>query len=324
MVMSQFRGIFEVLMIYNRFQWVICQLDELRKCIKPSQIRNALATLPRTLSGTYDRILADVDERSWEDVRKILMLMAYSYATLLIEEVAEAVAIDIEGSHFHLEDRFLETSSVMTICPGLITTGYADNVYTHGTRQKYVRFVHSSIKGYLTAGTTRAGRAAEIPLEAEAHARIAEMCLIYLLDLPQFGKRVRPHYINHQFPFAIYAWSNWTYHARMAAPASDRLEKKALALLQPQNVPEVFNLNIRSGLAKSKINPLFDASNAGLTLVVEQLLVQGAGVHKPDIYADALSAALCAASLWGHLAILQLLLDHGASVNFEKPAESTP
>ena len=244
--------------------------------------------------------------------------MAYSEDALYIEEVAEAVAINTKDSHFHFEDRFFENSSVMAICPGLITTDKVGD----GSGDRYqhkVRFVHSSIKDYLTGGTTRVGRAAEIPSEAEAHARIAEMCLIYLLDIPPFKKGTKGTSIKREFPLVDYATDRWKYHARMSRPADDRIDRMALALLRPQIAPEIFNQYTRSGWSKNKTNPLLDASLAGLTRVVEQLLIQGAGIHQPDAFAEASSDALCEASRLGYLAILQLLLDYGAPVNYKVP-----
>lgn len=42
-------------MMLNRFRWVFCQLDKLRRCLSP-RIRQALDELPETLDETYERI----------------------------------------------------------------------------------------------------------------------------------------------------------------------------------------------------------------------------------------------------------------------------
>ena len=45
-----------------RFRWVVCQLDELRKCARLSERRKALKALPKTLDETYEQILVNIDE----------------------------------------------------------------------------------------------------------------------------------------------------------------------------------------------------------------------------------------------------------------------
>jgi len=46
-------------MISDRFRWVFCQLDTLRRCI-PSSIRKVLDELPITLDDTYERALQGI------------------------------------------------------------------------------------------------------------------------------------------------------------------------------------------------------------------------------------------------------------------------
>src|ERR1700727_3989815 len=81
-----------------RFRWVVCQLDELRKCAKLSELRRALNALPKTLDETYERILVKIDELYREDVQKVLQFLAFSARPVSLEEVVEALAVTFEGS----------------------------------------------------------------------------------------------------------------------------------------------------------------------------------------------------------------------------------
>jgi hypothetical protein len=47
----------------DRFRWVYCQLDNLRRCV-PSSIRKALDELSTTLDETYERALRTHDSHS--------------------------------------------------------------------------------------------------------------------------------------------------------------------------------------------------------------------------------------------------------------------
>ena len=45
-----------------RFRWVFCQIDSLKKCIRPKDVRDALKSLPKTLDDFYARTLLGIDE----------------------------------------------------------------------------------------------------------------------------------------------------------------------------------------------------------------------------------------------------------------------
>lgn len=44
------------------FRWVFCQIDSLKKCIRPKDVRDALKSLPKTLDDFYARTLLGIDE----------------------------------------------------------------------------------------------------------------------------------------------------------------------------------------------------------------------------------------------------------------------
>ena len=106
----------------TRFRWAVCQLDTLRKCIKPSALRKALASLPKTLDDTYERILCNIDQDHAEDALKVLQWLAFSARPLGAQEVAEATAITLDDSPtFDPRDRLRHPTDILGICSSLIS-----------------------------------------------------------------------------------------------------------------------------------------------------------------------------------------------------------
>ena len=59
------------------FRWVDCQLQAIRRCRKPKELREALTSLPETLREVYAREVKNVEDRAVEDVRKLLGWLTY-------------------------------------------------------------------------------------------------------------------------------------------------------------------------------------------------------------------------------------------------------
>ena len=299
-------------MRYDRFQWVACQLEELRKCRKPSQVTSILGTLPRTLNDAYDRALSSVDETLWEDVCKILVLVTYSFQPLPLDALAEATAIDLKSSTFDREDRMFDTSSICTMCPGLISPKLvASRVRGHPSNGERVMFNHFSIKEYLTSSNSRTGRAAQIPARAEAHSMIAEIYLTYLSGVLNFEGDMDRARIEKNFPLITYA-SAWTLHVDKAGSASEAVGKAVMTLVLSQNIWKNFNDYKHEG-REELFTPLATACQARSTVLAQKLLDHGANVHKyyarDPVYWTVLSAAV----MQGYSPMVELLLKNGAA-----------
>lgn len=59
------------------FRWVDCQLQAIRRCRKPKELRTALTSLPKTLREVYVKEVRNVEDRAVEDVRKLLGWLTY-------------------------------------------------------------------------------------------------------------------------------------------------------------------------------------------------------------------------------------------------------
>ena len=59
------------------FRWVECQLQAVRKCRRPAEVRKTLKTLPKDLHEVYARELAKVDDSASQDVLRLLEWLAF-------------------------------------------------------------------------------------------------------------------------------------------------------------------------------------------------------------------------------------------------------
>jgi ankyrin repeat protein len=208
---------------YSRFQWVMCQLKALEKCLRPSQLRRALESLPETLNDTYAQMLSRISEGNYETAVRIFHWLIFSRRPLHIEELAELAAVDFDGESPVVE-RFWEPDEILKICPGLITTVEEHNEIDGNEPRILVRLAHISVREYLLSHDIRRGQAARYQIEeVVAHTSIAECSLLYmrLFDMP-------PSDAEKEFPLAIYTAENWLYHYELAPEQAERVHELAL------------------------------------------------------------------------------------------------
>ena len=133
--------------IHCRFRWVNCQLGYLRRCL-PGRIRRALDELPKTLYGTYERALKDIDEANWDLAHRLLQLVAVASRPLHVKELAQILGFDFAAGpipKFHgtwlLED---PVYAVLSTVPSLLAIVDADG-------SPVIQFSHFSVKEFLTS-----------------------------------------------------------------------------------------------------------------------------------------------------------------------------
>jgi hypothetical protein len=162
----------------------VCQLDTLGKCCNRAMLRKSLATLPRTLDQTYDRILTGIGEEYSEYAMRILQWLTFSARPLSVEEVAEVVAIDVTRDPAFDRDEVLEDQlEVLDICSSLvtITTNEADG--RSGSTQRIVALAHYSVQEYFVSDRIKRGSAKQYSMqEIECHDAIARGSLQYLIQ----------------------------------------------------------------------------------------------------------------------------------------------
>src|SRR3979490_3154206 len=145
-------------MMRDRFRWVYCQLDTLRRCM-PSSIRKVLDELPITLDDTYERILLSIPKEKSQHARRLFQCIVAAIRPLRVEELAEIFAIEFspkEGTNlvegWRPEDA---EEAVLSACSSLIAI-----IDDQGS--KIVQFSHFSVEEYMTSDRLQTSEIGEV------------------------------------------------------------------------------------------------------------------------------------------------------------------
>ena len=206
-----------------RFRWVSCQLESLRKCLRPSNVRQTLKTLPATLDDTYERILLNTSEEYYQEALAALTWLLFSERPLWLDEVAEIMVINLSANPaFDPNERLFDPESALTVLSSLITV-------TAKEARKEIHLAHYSVKEYLTSPRAFHSRASRFGIDPyAANQRILESCLVYIdcsksfiLEVLQQGREASAPLsrLRRVFPLIEYACKYWSVHASNAMTA---------------------------------------------------------------------------------------------------------
>jgi hypothetical protein len=114
-----------ITLILNRFRWVSCQLNALEDCLEWKSLLKALKNLPKILNETYERILANIPLAHIYHTKRILQFLTYSERPLRLDEIVNAIAIDIGDDvpreyRFNPEDRLPVPEEITRYCSSLV------------------------------------------------------------------------------------------------------------------------------------------------------------------------------------------------------------
>jgi hypothetical protein len=187
-----------------RFQYVACQLDELRELSAEGPIRKALGSLPVGLDATYDRALLRIHPEQRNRVANALMWLAFSVRPLTIDEFAEAFVLDRENMASLQKDRLFNAEDALQYLPSLIIKMPP----TRKVKGPTVRFSHFSVKEYITSERLLQGKNAARSLyfsETDAHIHIAHTCAAIIFPSKEQREKLPT-------PLRPYAQSNFNSH----------------------------------------------------------------------------------------------------------------
>ncbi len=319
-------------MIPNRFRWVFCQLDTLRRRM-PSSLRKALNEMPTTLHDTYERVLEEIPKEKRQYAHRLFQCLVAAIRPLRVEELAEIFAIEFDAEAGpNLSEGWRPENpeeTVLSACSTLITIIENDG-------SKVVQFSHFSVKEFFTSGrllTSEVGsiRHYHISLD-DAHTILARACLAVLLELDDNVNKKRVA----TFPLAFYAANYWIEHAKFEDVAS-RVQDVMECLFNPKK-PYLtawvwiydadrrrFRLSIDALTERPsplEATALYYTALCGFSGLVNCLIV----THGEDVNAKCgrHGSPLHAASYKGHLDVARLLLDHGANINLRDNFRETP
>ena len=310
---------------------MFCQFEFLRRCIRTKDIQRTLDELPKTLEGTYARILEEIDDQNWKYAHIFFQCVAAAFRPLRVDELSQFLSFDFEAEStpIFLDDQLPgdPADAVFTMCSSLLTV-----VKPEGQDSPVVQYAHFTVKEYLTS--TRLAEAKDTISRfhvsmTPAHTTVAQGCLSLLLHLDE---TITDDSLE-KFPFAEYAAENWVAHAQIE-DASLKLEDGMKRMFDPSKChlsvwvwivdPEDLMRRFYYGFHdEARATPLLYATFCGMHDIVKFLITE----HSQDVNArgfDLEETPLHVASRRGHADIAQLLLEHGADRNAQNNKSHTP
>lgn len=172
------------------------QLFSLEKCINLDELETALQSLPDDLDKTYDRILDSVPPQRMKNAIRLLQFLVHSERPLTLNEAVDAITVKLDGNlRFAASRRMLDPQEVAVYCSGLVAVVSRQDSDNKGRTVMDIQLAHFLVKEYLVldrqkrnvandskTNTFRAFIANNLE-DAVARASIAEVCLVYLLEL---------------------------------------------------------------------------------------------------------------------------------------------
>lgn len=298
-----------------------CQLQCLRSCLTLTSVRETLRSMPKTLTKTYDMILARIDTYYQKQAYEVLQWLAFAVRPLRLAEIAETLIIKPGVIALSEEDRLFSEFDILTIGSSLIRISNGDEV----------RLAHYSVKEYLMSSRLKSTALSSFHIaEQPANQYLAHACVTYLLLLN------RPERLSLEsftkLPLLNYAATHWQDHANIAFRAGYREEstknflcdilrlmdqRQGSAYLNWLRVsdPDDWNLQDLSKREQDVPKSLYYASLLGLYIVTEALINRGVDVNaRGGLFGNALQAA----AFQNHHQIVYLLLQNGAEIKLNE------
>ena len=141
----------------HRFRWVFCQLESLRNCIRPGDVRRTINSFPKTLDETYDRILLSIDSLYHQEAIAALQWLTFSKRQRTIKELTDAIIIDPKAKPpFDKENRLPNPLDITKILTSLVVTATESgppmlNWFGQNKTIEKIRLSHFSVEEYLTS-----------------------------------------------------------------------------------------------------------------------------------------------------------------------------
>ncbi|TVY84720.1 putative ankyrin repeat protein [Lachnellula suecica] len=319
------------------FQWVVCQVDMLRRCLSIASVRKALETpLPKSLDETYENILSSIDETHQLEVMKTLQALTVSVDQLTLDQVVEILAVDLDSipPRFDPDARLLDPRSILSMCSSLVTSFRPMMRTSMGMKRDStplgLRLAHASVADYLT----QRGNIAFHFSEASARQILGQTCLVYLLN-PAFSSghsRKMFQQRIEQFPFLRHAALYWPMYLNSGEELNSKTKKLIKALFDTRFMKRggYYAAWIGQLIPSSpediiqNTSPLYYAASFGLLEVVRFILES-----EPNLDIDALGGRASASALHvsvyrNHIEVARMLLERGADPNLPNDIDEPP
>ncbi|KAJ6451255.1 ankyrin repeat-containing domain protein [Mycena sanguinolenta] len=288
------------------FRLVALQLEALQKSSgTKSQVNKALATMPRTLEGIYDRIMDKTNEP--EQVCRVMIWLIFTLEEITLGGIRDALAFNFaEDKLVFDEDERMEADALLHACGSLISVSQGlDN-------SSVVRLSHASVKDYFIGpGSNKWGVS-----DQSAQKLIAKTCLAYFNSLDSVDDT---SLVALDYPLVQYASSYWSNHLNHYKDFTGDPSICDLFLERLQEKNPKYTL-LKKLIENYSVGSVIGPLGPPLCLVAYLGIEQGiALVLKQDANINVLGGrygtALQTAAYQQNINIVQLLLEHGADPN---------
>jgi ankyrin repeat protein len=322
-----------------RFRWAKCSLDDIARLRNDKAIKQALTRLPKDLTETYERILANISEDDKELAFRIFQWLTCSLRPMKLQEVIEGIALELEDTMIDPEAFLNDPEDIIEICGSLVSLDLDRGTVSLG---------HFSVREFLTAPGRKTGAHPEYFIDPhKTNFELAKLCLTYLC-LGHFsigpcttGQELKRRCDN--YALYSYAASKWPGHAREHVDVEDepfislvehffvdfdmngnfdswRQAYTALGYTSSENLLSSFNDYLRLD-QDAEASRLIYACRLGLFSTAKRLIAIGFGVNAIHLQETlgpktrASGNALNAACQSGNLDVVELILSAGADIN---------
>lgn len=298
-------------------------MDELRGALDQDSVSRALDNLPKGLDETYQRIFGAIDAKAEQNVRRILMWLAFERGTIKFDlgTLAELYAIRPDNA-VAIEDgnRLLFPNNILKMMPGLIITD------SNGE----IRIAHYSIQQYLLSSQIRKSPAAPFAFsESDAHMFIGHSWLALHIQRQNGGSD--PSLIDTKIESGTAA-RRWPYHLNMVPHENwpESVKRKTLSALAARSkiMERMLSFHDQSPIRRTIID--YNKNEVGLIMLRQPhcfTALQGFSNLTHLLLSDCLpganqyltrdefNMALCYAAAGGHNDIVEMILDMGVGIN---------
>ncbi|KAH8691230.1 ankyrin repeat-containing domain protein [Talaromyces proteolyticus] len=328
------------------FQWVDCQLDELKslQIVRLREVTMILSSLSSSLDEVYMRVLRSIDSRLSTEAGNALQWLCHSLQPMTIEALTEASIVNPNQSIVVNDLDRMMPEDLLKLLQGLVVTRRVRQ--DKQDEQLELCLSHISVKEFLLRSGIQEGPYSESRFKEEvSHRDIAANCIAYIYYYSSSAEKTGTKEDLNSFPLLYYACRFWFEHVKLAAEHGSTLTSKVIQLLQTLTVLEdclvVYNPHQPTTSPFSKIviqrlaSPLGWAAVLGLDLVAKELLESYGG--EMDEYQDESESSfhnrqklkceeveslhritgnsLMKAVYFGHEKIVRLFIEKGASVH---------
>ncbi|KAK5202665.1 hypothetical protein LTR41_011586 [Exophiala xenobiotica] len=311
-------------MEHRTYLWLHLAIEDIKvtyqRSFRPAEA--LIKSLPSSVEDAYQKILDRVAREQRSQVKTILQIVVGARRALSVQEMAIALEIATSSEVILLAQAQLEPTwlknSIRYWCGLFVVISHGRIYLIHQTAREFLLCGNSSLLSLSGWKNCLSPRGTE--------EELARICVKFLTLEDTWSTARSPvrnieeyrrtddllHEDDHTGSFLVYSAESWSSHVRDGDIPKGGYATAELTTLYATDRALYRKLYDINEVDSDGRTALMWASQFGYDRVVQILLDHGADVNfKGGFYGNALQAAACN----GHEKVVQVLLDHGSGVN---------